>query len=74
MSKRQLTTASAVIDRLGGNQPVAVITGRMPGAVSNWRRFNAFPPNTYLALTEALRAAGETAPDSLWGMARQASA
>ena len=63
-----LTTVSSVIDRLGGNTPVARLTERKPPAVSNWRRFNAFPPDTYVALRLALEEIGESAPISLWGM------
>lgn len=69
MSKIDLTTTSAVMDALGGNVPVAELTGRTPTAVSNWRRFDAFPANTYVALTQALDAIGRRAPASLWSMA-----
>lgn len=85
MSKIELTTTQAVIDALAvvdgfgrpiesGNVAVARLTGRTPTAVSNWRRFETFPSNTYVALTEALAAIGETAPDSLWAMAGAARA
>jgi hypothetical protein len=63
-----LTTASAVIDRLGGNQKVAALTRRNAAAVSNWRRFNAFPADTYLVLSRSLKDIGESAPPSLWKM------
>lgn len=68
MNQAYLTTASAVIDLLGGNPAVARLTGRRAQAVSNWRRFNAFPADTYVALTEALKAIDASAPNSLWGM------
>jgi hypothetical protein len=53
---------------LGGNGPVAELTLSKPNAVSNWRGFKTFPSNTFVAMTEALRARGKTAPASLWGM------
>lgn len=64
----ELTTATEVIETLGGNPAVADITKRTPKAVSNWRSFNAFPPDTFLALTGALSERGHTAPASLWRM------
>lgn len=66
MSETHLTTASAVIDRLGGNRPVADLTDRTPAAVSNWRGFNAFPSDTYIAMSRALANLGESAPLALW--------
>lgn len=63
-----LSTASEVMDALGGNSAVAEITASKPKAVWNWRKDNFFPSNTYVALTEALSAKGKTAPASLWGM------
>lgn len=64
----QIGSASAVLDELGGTTAVARLLGRKVTAVSNWRRFDAFPANTYLALNAALRTKGKTAPASLWGM------
>lgn len=63
-----LHTTSEVIDALGGYHAVAEITGRNPKAAENWRRFDSFPPNTYLAMTRALRAIGKDAPPELWRM------
>ena len=68
MNLETLNTTTAVMDVLGGNTPVAQLTGGSPTAVSNWRGFKTFPSNTYVAMTEALRAIGKTAPTSLWGM------
>jgi hypothetical protein len=70
----ELTTTAEVIDALGGNQPVASLTSSTNKAVSNWRGFSTVPSNTYLAITEALRARGKTAPASLWGMKMPAEA
>lgn len=63
-----LSTTIDVIEELGGNLAVAELTGSNPKAVWNWRGFETFPSNTYVALTEALLAKGKTAPASLWGM------
>jgi hypothetical protein len=63
-----LETTEQVIETLGGNGPVAELTLSKPNAVSNWRGFKTFPSNTFVAMTEALRARGKTAPASLWGM------
>ena len=45
-----LNTAEAVVDILGGTRAVAKLTGRSDPAVSNWRKANSFPANTYLTL------------------------
>lgn len=63
-----LDSASDVIDALGGNPKVGEITQRKPSAVSNWRKFNSFPANTYVAIKAALAAIDCDAPDSLWDM------
>lgn len=68
MSLKILTTTSEVMDELGGNQAVSALTNSKPSAVSNWRGFETFPSNTYVAMTAALRARGVMAPPSLWGM------
>ena len=60
-------TTSEVLDALGGNQPVAELTGSTPKAVSNWRK-STFPANTYVSMTRALKRIGKTAPTALWGM------
>lgn len=62
----QLTSTNAVIEALGGNRPVARLTARNPKAVSNWRQFQTFPSDTFLALTAALDRKGHHAPSSLW--------
>jgi hypothetical protein len=65
---QELSTTSEVMDALGGNASVVAITSSNPKAVWNWRVSKTFPANTYVAMTEALRAIGKTAPASLWGM------
>jgi hypothetical protein len=74
MTLETLSTASEIIDALGGNRPVADLTLSKPNAVSNWRNFGTFPPKTYFAITEALRAIGKTAPVTLWRMKMPAEA
>jgi hypothetical protein len=65
-----LNTTNAVVKALGGTRAVAELTGRSDPAVSNWRKANSFPANTYLVLKSALAEKNITAPDSLWGMAQ----
>ena len=56
------------MDALGGNAAVKQIVGaNSKQLVSNWRRFKAFPSNTYYAMSGALAAIGKEAPRSLWG-------
>lgn len=69
----ELLTTSDVMDALGGNLAVAELTGSKPKAVWNWRGFDTFPSNTYVAMTAALLAKGKTAPASLWGMKQPAN-
>lgn len=63
-----LSQTGTVIDALGGTASVARITGRKPQAVSNWRKRETFPPDTFLILSGALTLKGKSAPASLWGM------
>lgn len=68
MSKANLTTFDEVMDALGGNGPVGDLVGAKASTVSMWRKAQSFPANTYLAMTEAMKARGVSAPASLWGM------
>jgi hypothetical protein len=73
MSKRAFTSTNQIIEALGGNAAVAALTGRWPGAVSNWRSLEHFPANTYVIMRDALLALGhEAPPDWLWDMAPRA--
>jgi hypothetical protein len=65
---QKLHTTLDVIVALGGNQSVADLCNSTNKAVSNWRGFETFPSNTYVAMISALHAIGKTAPASLWGM------
>jgi hypothetical protein len=64
----ELKTTSEVMDALGGNASVAELTRSTVKAVWNWRGFETFPSNTYVAMTEALLQRGKSAPPTLWGM------
>ena len=57
-----LASTAAVIDALGGSTAAARLTGRGQAAACNWRTRAQFPPNTYLAMTQALLAKGLYAP------------
>ena len=63
-----LKTTSEVMDALGGNAPVAKMTGRTYKAAANWRKFVTFPPNTCMAMRDALHAKGYEASPTLWDM------
>lgn len=68
MDLQMLETATEVFTALGENPGVAELTGAKASAISMWRAAESFPPNTYVLMTDALRAIGKTAPDSLWRM------
>jgi len=64
----QISSASVLIDVLGGNQKVAaMIEGATPGAVSGWRK-GKLPAATYVVLKGKVRKMGLSAPDTLWAM------
>jgi len=63
-----LGTATEIIDLLGGNPAVARLTSSTAKAVSNWRRFDRFPADTYLVIKAELMRNGHSAPDHLWSM------
>ena len=50
MKPRRLTSPSEIIDALGGNGPVAELTGSKPKTVSMWRTFDTLPTKTFLIL------------------------
>lgn len=74
MDLEMLETVDDVFAALGKNPGVQALTGDKPSTVSMWRTAGKFPANTYVVLTEALRAIGKTAPDSLWKMKAPAEA
>lgn len=66
----QLQTASDVIDALGGTAKVQALTGRKYAqSVSNWRKSDRLPPDTFVILSAELERLGRNAPPSLWRMA-----
>lgn len=67
---RELHSTSEIMDELGGTHAVAELTGRKYSAAFNWRSQDAFPSNTYVAITAALAARGIAASPRLWGMIR----
>lgn len=69
----QLRSASDVIDALGGTLKVQALTGRKYAqSVSNWRKSDRLPPDTFVVMSEELEKAGKAAPLSLWNMAARA--
>jgi hypothetical protein len=68
MSYEMLENFSDVWDALGGREGLAGLTGAKTSTLSMWKKARSFPSNKYVAMTDALRAIGKTAPASLWGM------
>ncbi len=66
---RALTSASEVIDALGGTTATSRITGRKGlTPVYNWRATGRLPADTFLVLQAKLAERGYTAPPALWGI------
>ena len=66
---QELVTVKEVVDALGGNRPVAELTGRKyQNAVSNWKSLGTFPRNTFLIMQVALTKQSKRAPSRLWGI------
>lgn len=68
MEPRELQTAGQVIDALGGTAATARLTNRAAQHVSNWRKANRLPADTFLILREELTKRGKNAPPSVWGI------
>ena len=64
---RELPTAKAVIEELGGIHAVASIVGAKYRTAWRWIQ-DGFPADTYVAISSVLRERGCTAPPSLWDM------
>ncbi len=64
----RLESVDQVIDRLGGTGRVAVLVGRSPQAVSNWRAQKRISPCLYLMMVSALADRRCGADPALWGM------
>jgi len=67
--QRALRSARAIIAAIGGNGPVAVLTGRKTQHVTNWKHGGRLPASTFLVLTAALAERGYRASPKLWGIA-----
>lgn len=65
---KELLTAEAVFDALGGISGVAEILGAKRTAVTNWKMAGSFPARTYSAFYHALRERNCIAPADLWRM------
>jgi hypothetical protein len=66
---KELTTASAVIDAVGGTVAAQKLTQRrFMQSISNWRSSGRLPPDTFLIFSEELVARGFRAPSTLWGI------
>lgn len=63
-----LSTATAVIDELGGTKATADLTGRRMQHVTNWRAAGRLPADTFLIVSEALKKKNAAAPAALWGI------
>lgn len=63
-----LSTASEVIDALGGTAVVARLTKRSQQSVTNWRANGRIAPGVFLIMREALEQKGLQASPSIWGI------
>jgi DNA-binding transcriptional regulator YdaS (Cro superfamily) len=64
-----LLTHAEVIAALGGPTAMARLLGKHKAqVVDNWRRRERFPPETFLAIQQALLIRGKSAPPDLWCM------
>jgi hypothetical protein len=73
---RELTTASEVIDGLGGTAKTAALAAPFSPkrtcslqSVTNWRGNGRLPPYTFLVFKAELEARGFLAPPTLWSIA-----
>jgi hypothetical protein len=63
----ELSSATDVIEALGGVASVAEMIKTTYRAAHNWKARDAFPAHTYVTLRRELEARGYAADDSLWG-------
>lgn len=68
MQAKVLTTASEVIEELGGPAAAGRMVGRSVQSAVNWRAANRFPADTFLIFQAELRERDMTAPPSIWGI------
>lgn len=62
-----IDTVDEVIRALGGPTKTAAVAGVGASAVINWRTRKEIPPDCFLVITDALRAAGEEVDRSVFG-------
>lgn len=74
MDLQTLDTLDEVITALGGTDGLFDLMGAKPSTISMWKKAGNFPSNSYVVMTETLRARGKAAPDALWKMKQSAEA
>jgi hypothetical protein len=66
---KTLTELTDVVKVLGGPKGLAALTSATREAVWNWLNiFKAFPPNTFVIMTDELKKLGYDASPRLWKM------
>lgn len=65
---RVLKSAKTIIAAIGGNGPVAVLTGRKTQHVTNWKHDGRLPASTFLVVSAKLAELGYRASPKLWGI------
>lgn len=66
---KKLTSVAEVVEVLGGIKEVAKLTHAKKSAALNWLYVSeAFPPNTFKLMNDALEKRGCRAPAHLWKM------
>lgn len=68
MRIRELTTASEVIDALGGTVRFGALIGRRKQNVSNYRASGRLPTTTILIVSDELRKIRCRASPKIWGI------
>lgn len=63
-----LTSASAIIDVLGGTFEAARKLGKTPQAVTNWRARRMIPPELFLVVTDLIGRSGKAADPAVFRM------
>ncbi len=59
-------TVNEIIDALGGTTATAHIFSVLPSAVSNWRKFNAFPARLHYRLSKEAKERGLIIDDAVF--------
>ena len=64
--KKAITTATELIDAIGGNAPASVLFGVTTAQVSNMRRFGVIPPKHFFTIQAKAKAGGFRVADSVF--------